>query len=254
MEPRDAHPTRRFSDRAEDYARYRPSYPAAAIDAILAGLAPPSQLVVADVGAGTGISTRLLADRGARVLAVEPNAEMRAAALTHPRVTWVDGTAEHTNLAPNAHDLVVVAQAFHWFDVPKALAEFRRVLRAHGRLAIVWNKRSRDDAFTLGYRMALEAIDGEAPAERSTFDPAVVTATQLFANLRQLTFRNAQALAEDELIGRAMSTSTVPRAGPRTDELLRLLHALHARHRGADGRATMVYNTEVYLWDRGGNR
>ncbi|HZN40932.1 MAG TPA: class I SAM-dependent methyltransferase [Planctomycetota bacterium] len=250
MEPLDANPTRRFSDRAEDYARYRPSYPAAAIDAILAGLAPPSQLVVADVGAGTGISARLLADRGARVVAVEPNAAMRTAALAHPRVTWVDGTAECSNLAANAHDVVLAAQAFHWFDVPKALGEFRRILRPQGRLAIVWNKRSREEAFTLGYRMALEAIDGEAPAERSTFDPAVVTATGLFANLRQQVFRNAHALTEDELIGRAMSTSTVPREGPRTDELLRLLHALHARHRGADGRATMVYGTEVYLWDR----
>jgi len=252
MEPRDMDPTRRFSDRAEDYARYRPSYPAAAIDAILAGLAPPSQIVAADVGAGTGISTRLLADRGARVHAVEPNAAMRAAAQAHPRVTWVDGTAESTNLAANTHDLVVVAQAFHWFDVPKALAEFRRILRPHGRLAIVWNKRSREEAFTLGYRMALEAIDGEAPAERSTFDPAVVTATGLFANFRKHVFTNAQALTEEELIGRAMSTSTVPREGPRTDELLRLLHALHARHRGADGRATMVYGTEVYLWERSG--
>lgn len=250
MEPLDANPTRRFSDRAEDYARYRPSYPAAAIDAILAGLAPPSQLVVADVGAGTGISARLLADRGARVVAVEPNAAMRTAALAHPRVTWVDGTAECSNLAANAHDVVLVAQAFHWFDVPKALGEFRRILRPQGRLAIVWNKRSREEAFTIGYRMALEAIDGEAPAERSTFDPAVVTATGLFANLRQQVFRNAHALTEDELIGRAMSTSTVPREGPRTDELLRLLHALHARHRGSDGRATMVYGTEVYLWDR----
>jgi SAM-dependent methyltransferase len=250
MEPLDANPTRRFSDRADDYARYRPSYPTAAIDAILAGLPPPSQLVVADVGAGTGISARLLADRGARVHAVEPNAEMRAAAQAHPRVTWVDGTAEASNLAASAHDLVVAAQAFHWFDVPKALAEFRRILRSHGRLAIVWNKRSREEAFTLGYRNALEAIDGEAPAERSTFDPAVVTATGLFTNLRKHIITNAHALTEEELIGRAMSTSTVPREGPRTEELLRLLRALHARHRGADGRATMVYGTEVYLWDR----
>jgi SAM-dependent methyltransferase len=250
MEPLDANPTRRFSDRADDYARYRPSYPTAAIDAILAGLPPPSQLVVADVGAGTGISARLLADRGVRVHAVEPNAEMRAAAQAHPRVTWVDGTAEASNLAASAHDLVVAAQAFHWFDVPKALAEFRRILRSHGRLAIVWNKRSREEAFTLGYRNALEAIDGEAPAERSTFDPAVVTATGLFTNLRKHIITNAHALTEEELIGRAMSTSTVPREGPRTEELLRLLRALHARHRGADGRATMVYGTEVYLWDR----
>ncbi|HEX5052666.1 MAG TPA: class I SAM-dependent methyltransferase [Planctomycetota bacterium] len=250
MEPLDDHPTRRFHDRASDYARFRPSYPDAAIDAILAGLSPPSGLVVADVAAGTGISTRLFADRGARVFAVEPNAEMRGAALAHPNVTWIDGTAEASTLPAGSCDLVTVAQAYHWFAGDVALREFQRVLRPRGRLAILWNKRSREDAFTLGYRAALEAIDGDAPAERSTFDPETVAATGRFTGLRALTFRNAHPLTQEELLGRAMSTSTVPRSGPRTDTLLGLLRALHAEHRDAQGRATMVYRTEVYLWDR----
>ena len=79
-------PTGRFRDRAADYAAARPSYPAAALDALLEGLGAPAALVVADVGAGTGIAARLVAERGARVLAVEPNAAMRAAAEPHPRV------------------------------------------------------------------------------------------------------------------------------------------------------------------------
>jgi SAM-dependent methyltransferase len=245
MEPEDPDPTRRFTDRAADYARTRPSYPEAAIDAIVAG----SPRAAADVGAGTGISSRLLADRGVQVFAVEPNAAMRAAAAPHPRVTWVDGTAEALGLADGSVDLVLAAQAFHWFAVPRALAEFRRVLRPGGRLAIAWNHRSRDDAFTLGYRHALEATFSEAPAERGTFDPGMVTASGLFANARTLAFPSAQSLSEAELIGRAMSTSTVPKSGPRLDELLRLLRALHARHRGADGRATMVYRTDVHLFD-----
>src|SRR5204862_5124880 len=115
MEPADPDPTRRFSDRAADYARYRPSYPAAAIDAILAGLPLPAALTIADVAAGTGIATRLLADRGARVLAVEPNAAMRAAAQPHPRVSWHDGTAEATGLPGSARDVVTVAPAVRWF-------------------------------------------------------------------------------------------------------------------------------------------
>ncbi|MEO6593529.1 MAG: class I SAM-dependent methyltransferase [Planctomycetota bacterium] len=249
MEPLDENPTRRFSNRAADYARYRPSYPDATIDAILAGLPPPAELTVADIGAGTGISARLVADRGPNVFAVEPNEAMRGGAQPHARVRWVDGTAEATGLATGAVDLVIVAQAFHWFDAKVALPEFRRILRAGGRLAIFWNKRSRDDAFTLGYRAALEAVDGDAPAERSTFDPATVLASGCFVNLRTHVLTNAQALTEDELIGRAMSTSTVPREGPRSVELVRLLRALHARHRGADGCATMVYRTEVYVWD-----
>ena len=82
--PYELNPTSRFSDRADDYVKYRPGYPPAAIDAILNGLGPPASLVAADVGAGTGISARALADRGVRVLAVEPNAVMANAAVPHP--------------------------------------------------------------------------------------------------------------------------------------------------------------------------
>ncbi len=81
-EPHDIDPTGRFSNRADDYARHRPTYPAAAIDALLAGLGPASGLVAVDVGAGTGISARLLAERGVSVIAVEPNRAMREAGRT----------------------------------------------------------------------------------------------------------------------------------------------------------------------------
>lgn len=105
-------PLSRFSERAADYANYRPGYPTAAIDSILEGLDKPSQLVAADIGAGTGISSRLLAERGMRVLAIEPNAEMIQAALLHPLVEFQDGTAENTNLPSTSVDLVVCFQSF----------------------------------------------------------------------------------------------------------------------------------------------
>src|SRR5262245_18241062 len=103
----DLDPTRRFSDRTQEYVRFRPTYPASAIDHMLAGLSDPSRLIAADIGAGTGISALLLAERGVRVWAVEPNAEMRAAAAPHPHVTWQDGTAEATGLPPGSVDLVL---------------------------------------------------------------------------------------------------------------------------------------------------
>ena len=127
FQPRDLHEmdtVGRFSDRAADYVKYRPSYPDRAIETILAGLSPRDDLVVADVGAGTGISARLLGDRGARVLAIEPGDEMRRAAAPHPRVSWVVGTAEATSLTSASVDVVLCAQSFHWFDQPKALVEF----------------------------------------------------------------------------------------------------------------------------------
>ena len=92
-------PTGRFTDRASDYAAARPSYPAEALDAIFAEMGDAAALTVADLGAGTGISSRLLADCGARVLAVEPNAAMREAAQAHAGVTWLAATAEATEAA-----------------------------------------------------------------------------------------------------------------------------------------------------------
>jgi SAM-dependent methyltransferase len=240
-------PTTRFSDRAADYVRYRPDYPAAAIDRLLEGLRPPAGLVAADVGAGTGISARLFAERGVRVIAVEPNAEMRDAAAPHPRLEWRDGTAEATGLADASVDLVLCAQAFHWFRHRDAVAEFARILRPGGRLAIVWNRRDRTDPLTLGYVEALHAVNGEHPAERSYhFDPEVVTGAGAFTPPVRDEFPHAQTLDRAGLIGRATSASYVPKEGPAFVELVRLLDDLHARHRDGDGWVRMRYRTEVW--------
>ncbi|WP_245817334.1 class I SAM-dependent methyltransferase [Hydrococcus rivularis] len=137
--PHKMNPLARFSGRAADYANYRPSYPKEAIEKILEGLDSSSQLLAADVGAGTGIASRLLADQGVRVFAIEPNDEMRQAASPHPLVEFRKGTAENTTLPKASVDLVASFQAFHWFDPALTLLEFRRILKPTGRLALVWN-------------------------------------------------------------------------------------------------------------------
>ena len=103
-------------------------------------------VVVADVGAGTGISSRMFAARGAAVIAIEPNAAMRAAAGEHPRVRWRDGTAERTGLADRSVDVVVACQAFHWFATPAAMSEFVRIARR--RAAILQYERDERDAYS----------------------------------------------------------------------------------------------------------
>src|SRR5215469_12440697 len=121
--------TERFRDRAEAYAAYRPVYPDEAVDAVLEGLGDPGLLEIADVGAGTGISSRLFADRGAHVFAIEPNEQMRAEASDHPRIEWLPGDAANTGLPNESVDLVVACQAFHWFATPFVMVEFRRIAR-----------------------------------------------------------------------------------------------------------------------------
>lgn len=239
-------PTGRFSDRAEDYQRFRPDYPAAAIDAVLEHLGPPGSLHAADVGAGTGISSRQLADRGVDVIAVEPNGAMRSVAALHPRVRWHDGSGEATGLDAGGLDLVLVAQAFHWFRAVDAVRELRRVLRPGGRLAVMWNHRDPEDPLTLGYIEAIHAVNGEHPAEQLPFDPNVLTREGAFADVDCVATPHAQALDLPGLIGRATSASYVPRDGARAVRLRGLLTELFERHAGPDGRVRMRYRTTVH--------
>jgi SAM-dependent methyltransferase len=243
----DLNPTGRFSDRTDDYVKYRPSYPTQAIDAILQGL---DDGAAADVGAGTGISARLLGDRGFSVIAIEPNEAMRKAAAPHPRVVWRDGTAENTGLERASLDLVLSAQAFHWFRAEPALAEFARILRKAGRLALMWNRRRHDDPFTAGYRAAILEVAGDSAVERMDFEPALVERSGAFSAVRTVSVPFDQTLDGDGLIGRAMSASYVPKSGPGAAKVTDLLRALHARYAGPDGRVSLRYTTEVYLAEK----
>lgn len=239
-------PTGRFSDRVADYVRFRPSYPAAAIDALLDGLGEPSRLDVVDVGAGTGISARLIADRGPRVIAIEPNDAMREGAEPHERVSFRAGAAEATGLPAASADLVIAAQAFHWFREQEALAEFHRVLRAHRRLGLMWNIRDENDPFTAGYTSAIRDITGQIPAEMRAFDAVAITATGLFRDLRLAEFPYEQPLDEAALLGRASSASYVPKNGEAWDRLAAKLREHFRRFAGPGGLATMKYVTRVY--------
>ncbi|MBC7834780.1 MAG: class I SAM-dependent methyltransferase [Phycisphaerales bacterium] len=240
-------PTGRFSDRAGDYVRFRPSYPSAAINALLTGLGDPGGLTAADVGAGTGISTRLLADRGVRVRAVEPNAAMREAAAVHPRITWIAGTAEDTTLESRSVELVLCAQAFHWFKPDEALAEFARILTPGGRLALMWNQRDDRDPLTHGYIETIRRHGGEHPAETRSLDDGAIERSGVFGSVELFKTPYEQPLGEEALLGRARSASYVPKSGPAHERIMRELRELHRSHAGPDGIVMMKYQTVIYM-------
>jgi SAM-dependent methyltransferase len=186
----------RFSDRALDYAQWRPGYP----DEVVTALRLPPEARVADIGSGTGIAAELFQRHGYEVLGVEPNAEMRARA----RVPLLDGSGEETGLPDAAFDAVVCAQAFHWMDPEPAKREFLRIRKPGGVIAILWNDRLEDvDEFARG----LAALIGDRNKVGVWVD-----LRKLFAGFEVETqvFRHDQRLDWDGLRGRLRSASYVP--------------------------------------------
>jgi ubiquinone/menaquinone biosynthesis C-methylase UbiE len=246
----------RFSGLAEAYDRYRPSYPVAAIEAVVAGLPRPLRAV--DAGCGTGISTRALAAWCDHVIGIDPNADMLAQARrAEPAAAPGPGAfrlaaAEATGLPDESADLVHCAQSFHWFDERAALREFFRILRPGGRLAILFNERETTDPASAEYeRIVSRAVAHAAagglivPRERR-FDPA---AGALFTNVRRLSFPNPQRFERADLRGRARSASYWPRDDARRAELERDLDALFDRM-AVEGFLTLRQQTLLTLADR----
>ena len=206
--------------------------------------------MAADVGAGTGISTALLAARGCRVFALEPNRAMRDAARPDPLVTWSDAVAETTGLPPGSVGLVLCAQSFHWFEPHAALAEFHRILAPRGRLALLWNDRDVNDAATTEFSDAIRVACEDHPASRRHVRPEALFASKWFSNARTLRFRQVQRLDAEGLVGRAASASYVPKSGTAFDTLVRTLRSLPARYAGPDGRVDLVYVTHLHMAER----
>ena len=150
-----------FSEQAESYARSRPEYPETMVERLVARVDLRPGDCVVDVGAGTGLFTRLLAARGFRVAALEPNARMRAQAPSRPNVDWSEGTFERTGLDSSAWHWVVAAQSFHWADPSRALPELRRVLKPDGAFTTLWN--DRDNARSPILQATMAALDRHIP-------------------------------------------------------------------------------------------
>jgi SAM-dependent methyltransferase len=242
--------TERFADRAADYAAGRPSYPVAALDALFDGLGDPRDVLAADFGAGTGISSRLLADRGAQVFAIEPNRAMRDAAEPHARVEWIAGTAESTGLDEASIDLVTAFQAFHWFDQEKAFREIVRILRPAGRAAVIYNERDESDSFTAAYGDVVRAYALDDTERRRANGLDAFAAFEGWHARRRIEVRNEQPQDVDGVLARARSSSYLPKTGPRADELHSAVRALFARH-ARDGHVVMTMRTIVAIGDVG---
>jgi SAM-dependent methyltransferase len=244
--------TSRFSDRVENYVRYRPGYPPEALQVLRdeCGLVPYH--VVADIASGTGIWTRMLLENGNPAFAVEPNTEMRQAGermlASFPKFTSVAGRAEATTLADTSVDFVTAAQAAHWFDRVRSRREFVRILKPEGWLVLLWNERLTDstpflrdyEQLLLTYGTDYQDVRHEktTDAVNEFFDPMPFEAR---------VFDMRQEFDYSGIEGRLLSSSYAPGPEhPNYAAMLRDLRRIFDAH-AVNGHATFDYKTRVYF-------
>lgn len=240
--------TARFSGLVADYVRARPGYPPELAGRLAAACGWQGAVTIADVGSGTGLLAQVFLDAGHRVIGVEPNAPMRAAGDgllgSHDGFSSVGGRAEATGLAAASVDLVSAGQAFHWFDQRLARAEFARILRPGGHVALVWNdRRLQATPFLRGYEALLVAHcpDYLKVVHRNVDEAALA---RFFAPAAPLNFvlDNRQVFDWEGLVARHLSSSFVPRED-HTGHMA-ALRALWEQHQH-DGLVEFEYDVRV---------
>jgi SAM-dependent methyltransferase len=246
-----SNPIARFSDRAEDYVKYRPRYSHDIVNALQQACGLRPEHVIADVGCGPGMLAEIFLDNGNRVIGVEPNLEMRLAGekylAGYPNFSMVDGSAEATTLAPASVDFVVAGQAFHWFRPREARVEFARILKPGGWAVLVWHDR---DSQSTSFLHAYEAFvrKHSTDYERVTHKLINYATLQHFFGpheMQRIQQHNRQRLDFDGLRGRLLSSSYIPKSGERYEAMIAALPQLFSTH-ADEGHVVLEYETKIY--------
>ena len=245
-------PVARFSDRADDYVKYRPHYSPQVVKALqqACGLCP--QHVIADVGCGSGLLAEIFLQNGNRVVGVEPNRPMRVAGeayLTgYPNFSMVEGSAEATGLPDASADFVVAGQAFHWFRPADTRLEFVRIVKPAGWVVLVWHDRDTEStAFLCAYEGLVRRYSTDYEQVSHQYLASYDALQQFFApnEMKVVRQRNRQALDFDGLHGRLLSSSYVPKTGEKHEAMMRELPRLFSSH-VENGHVTLQYDTNIY--------
>ena len=240
----------RFSNRVENYVRYRPGYPAEIVTLLRDECGLTKNTVIADIGSGTGKLAELFLKTNCHVFGVEPNKEMREAGerMDYPNFTSVNASAEETTLPARSIDFVTAGQAFHWFNQDRCRAEFVRILKPSGWVVIIWNDRQNDTTpFLEAYEKLLEQYGTDyAHAHHRRSDKPEVIRAFYGAEPRFKSFRNVQQFDFEGLKGRLLSSSYAPvESQPKYDEMLAELKRIFETHQQNEIVA-FEYDTHVY--------
>ena len=244
-------PTKRFTNRVENYLKYRPRYPPEIIPLLEKECGLTRDSLIADIGSGTGFLTELFLQNGNRVFGLEPNAEMRAAGeqllAKYTNFTSVNATAENTTLAAGAVDFVTAGQAFHWFDREKTQAEFARILKSNGWVVIVWNGYKPERTPLLrGYHEALLRYGTDYRDVRREIEDIKIEQFFACGAYKVAQFEFHQTFDFEGFKGRTLSASYAPQPGEANFEpmISRLREIFDSNQ--SDGKVTFDYDTEVY--------
>jgi len=241
----------RFSNRVDNYIRYRPGYP----DEVLVFLKQENILepgsVIADIGSGTGISAQLFLNENV-VYGVEPNREMRGAAerllAGSSNFKSIAATAEATTLTDESVDLIIAGQAFHWFDKQKCREEFKRILKPEGTVALMWNDRRTDSTpFLRSYEDFIKMFATDyLEVNHKNIDKKVFDDFFGKENYRVKSFNNFQYFDLEGLKGRILSSSYMPAEGHKDfDYMMYVLRKIFNRFQ-ENGKVTIEYDTNIY--------
>jgi len=243
--------TQRFSNRVQDYARYRPGYPDGVIKYLQNTHGITNQKVIADIGAGTGISASLFLSEGYPVIAVEPNGPMREKAEQlfgdNPNFRSQAGSAENTGLESGSVDAIVCFQAFHWFDRGKARTEFDRILKPDGLVALVWNERRVRTPFEQEYeKLILKYAIDYVQVDHRQIGPDDLREFFRPGTYSEINFPNKQSFDLKGLMGRLASSSYIPPPGSDGYKAMTTdLKTLFEKHH-LNGIIDINYITRVY--------
>jgi SAM-dependent methyltransferase len=247
--------TQRFGDRVDNYVKYRPQYPRAVIDFLMKEMHLTSSSVIADIGSGTGISAEMFLERNLVVEAVEPNEPMRAAAESRLREKYSrfhshKGTSEATGLESGSVDMIVAAQAFHWFEPAVTKKEFQMILKPSGYVTLIWNDRkTTGNSFAEEYESLIHKHGTDyGKVNHKNIDSQKIA--EFLGEFRLKAIYNEQSVDLDGLVGRLASSSYLPNIGQIGYEAMvkeaKELFAKHAQPQSDNGLVTIEYETKIY--------